>query len=163
MSNSVIIDVREVDEFNGEHIEHAINIPLSLFAHVGPAMVAQFQDRTILLICKTGLRAQQAMGMLSQATHLEADHFDVYEGGIEEWKRQGRQLKIGKSTYSIPLMRQVMLTAGLLVLLFCLLALFIHPGFAYIALAIGGGLTMAGLTGFCPLAKLLARMPWNKV
>jgi hypothetical protein len=28
---------------------------------------------------------------------------------------------------------------------------------------VGAGLTFAGVTGFCGMARLLAVMPWNKV
>jgi hypothetical protein len=42
------------------------------------------------------------------------------------------------------------------------LALLVNPRFALIPLIIGCGLLFAGLTGFCGLAVLLAKMPWNK-
>ena len=41
------------------------------------------------------------------------------------------------------------------------LTLLVHPGFLWLVAFIGGGLTVAGLTGFCGMARLLARMPWN--
>jgi hypothetical protein len=38
----------------------------------------------------------------------------------------------------------------------------VNPWFALIPLVTGCGLLFAGLTGFCGLALLLAKMPWNK-
>jgi hypothetical protein len=43
-----------------------------------------------------------------------------------------------------------------------LLALTVNPLFALLPLVIGSGLLFAGLTGFCGLALLLAKMPWNQ-
>jgi hypothetical protein len=62
----------------------------------------------------------------------------------------------------IPLERQVLVAAGLLVLIGVLLGAFVHPGFYGVSAFVGAGLTVAGLTGFCGMALLLARMPWNK-
>jgi hypothetical protein len=39
----------------------------------------------------------------------------------------------------------------------------VHKNFALIPAFLGAGLTMAGSTGWCGLAILLSKMPWNKV
>jgi hypothetical protein len=43
-----------------------------------------------------------------------------------------------------------------------MLALTVNHYFVLIPLVLGCGLLFAGLTGFCGLALLLAKMPWNK-
>ena len=63
----------------------------------------------------------------------------------------------------LPLMRQVQLIIGLCVLTGSILALAVHPNFALIPAFFGAGLTMAGSTGWCGLAILLSKMPWNRV
>ncbi|MCV4796509.1 DUF2892 domain-containing protein, partial [Escherichia coli] len=35
-------------------------------------------------------------------------------------------------------------------------------GFFLLSGAVGAGLTFAGVTGFCGMARLLATMPWNR-
>jgi rhodanese-related sulfurtransferase len=60
------------------------------------------------------------------------------------------------------MMRQVQIGAGSLVLLGVLLGLLVHPGFLAIAAFAGAGLTLAGATGFCGMARLLAVAPWNR-
>jgi len=42
------------------------------------------------------------------------------------------------------------------------LALFISPLFAFVTGALGLGLSLAGATGFCGLARVMAYAPWNK-
>jgi hypothetical protein len=43
-----------------------------------------------------------------------------------------------------------------------LLGTIMHPYFYILPGFVGLGLMMAGLTGWCGMAKLLAYMPWNK-
>ena len=42
------------------------------------------------------------------------------------------------------------------------LGLLVHPGFFGLAAFVGAGLTFAGATGFCGMARLLAVAPWNR-
>jgi hypothetical protein len=58
--------------------------------------------------------------------------------------------------------RQVRLAAGLLLLSSVVLALTVYPPMVYLAGFVALGLTGAGLTDFCPMALLLAKMPWNR-
>ena len=60
-------------------------------------------------------------------------------------------------------MRQVQLVIGLLALLGSILALTVNKNLAIIPALLGAGLTIAGLTGWCGLAVLLSKMPWNRV
>jgi len=64
--------------------------------------------------------------------------------------------------FFLPLDRQVQVAVGSLVLLGTLLGYFVHPANLIIAGFFGAGLLFAGLSGFCGLAHVLARMPWNR-
>jgi hypothetical protein len=48
------------------------------------------------------------------------------------------------------------------VLIGSLLAYFVNPLFFLMTGFFGAGLTFAGLSGFCGLAVLMAKMPWNQ-
>ena len=52
--------------------------------------------------------------------------------------------------------------AGGLALLGTVLGLSVSPWFFAVPLFVGGGLLIAGLTGFCGMAVLLQRAPWNR-
>jgi hypothetical protein len=62
----------------------------------------------------------------------------------------------------LPIMRQVQLAAGLMVLAGAALGTFVDHWFYLISVLAGSELTVAGLTGYCGMALLLARMPWNR-
>lgn len=62
----------------------------------------------------------------------------------------------------LEMMRQVQIGAGSLVLLGVALGYGAHPGFFGLSGAVGAGLLMAGVTGFCGLARLLDLAPWNR-
>lgn len=52
--------------------------------------------------------------------------------------------------------------AGSLVLLGIILGVFMSSGFYWLSAIIGLGLLFSGLTGWCGMAILLGKMPWNK-
>ncbi|MDO8805035.1 MAG: rhodanese-like domain-containing protein [Elusimicrobiota bacterium] len=157
----VILDVREQDEFSAEHIPGSVWVPFSQFTHAAPGVLQSMTGRKILLMCRSGSRAKLALGQITQLGFGGQLTAEVYEGGILEWASKGKPVVTGRSGH-LPLMRQVHLTAGLLVLLSVLLGFGVDQRIFWAAAFIGAGLAFAGLTGFCGLAKLLALMPWNK-
>jgi predicted branched-subunit amino acid permease len=57
--------------------------------------------------------------------------------------------------------RQVRIAAGLLVLTGVLLGYFVNPWFIGLSAFVGAGLVFAGVTDFCGMGLLLAKLPWN--
>lgn len=53
------------------------------------------------------------------------------------------------------------IAAGSLVFAGVLLAIFVHPYFIALSGFVGAGLVFAGITDFCGMGLLLARLPWN--
>ncbi len=157
--NPIIIDVREKDEFDAEHVEHSIHIPLSNFERQAPAILKSLRGQKVLLMCRSGKRA----GLAAQTVgKFDADlECQVYEGGILEWKRLGRPTMARRREH-LPILRQVQLIAGGLAFTGSLLGYFVNPAFLLLSGFIGLGLMVAGATGFCGMAELLARMPWNR-
>jgi rhodanese-related sulfurtransferase len=84
------------------------------------------------------------------------------EGGIPSWQQAGLPLRKLKNA-PLPLMRQVQIAAGSLVLLGLILSNTVAPAWILLTWFVGGGLVFAGVSGFCGMARLLALMPWNKV
>ncbi|MFU2115194.1 DUF2892 domain-containing protein [[Pasteurella] aerogenes] len=60
-------------------------------------------------------------------------------------------------------MRQVQIVAGSLVLIGVLLGWTTNAAFYLLSCFVGTGLLFAGITGFCGMARLLDKMPWNKL
>jgi hypothetical protein len=48
------------------------------------------------------------------------------------------------------------------VLLGAVLGWLVHPAFVGLSAFVGAGLVFAGLTGWCGMGLLMARMPWNR-
>lgn len=152
---AVLIDIREPDEFAREHVAEAIHAPLSSFDQV-PVKLPNGRD--IIYTCRTGNRTGVNCARL--AARVPGKAF-VLEGGLDAWKAQGLATRTDKSR-PIEIMRQVQMAAGGLILLGVTLGLWVHPAFWAISALVGAGLFVAGATGFCGMARLLAAMPWNR-
>jgi rhodanese-related sulfurtransferase len=150
----VIVDVRSPDEYAYEHIPGSFNIPIDTLAerkHEIP------QSSAIYVVCQSGLRSENACNQLQL---LGLPHVLTVEGGIKAIEKAGGKIQHNKNV--IPIMRQVQIAAGTLVLLGIFLSWLIHPSFICISIFVGCGLIFAGASGFCGMALLLAKMPWNK-
>ncbi len=152
---AVLIDIRETDEFARSHIQGALSRPLSAFeqAHLG---IAAGTDA--IFTCRTGMRTGSNCARLAGRVSGEAY---VLEGGLENWKKSGLPV-VTNAKAPLEMMRQVQITAGLLVLIGAVLGFTVHPGFFGLSAFVGAGLTFAGVTGFCGMARVLALMPWNR-
>lgn len=157
----LIIDVREKDEFDAEHVAGTTHIPLSQFTRRAPQVLSAFAGSEIQILCRSGNRARLAKDQIRQLGFGDQIQVNVLEGGILAWKREGKPVVIRKR-FHLPILRQVQLVAGSTVLLTSLFAAFLHPSFAFISAFFGAGLTFAGASGFCGMANLLAWMPWNR-
>jgi len=157
----VIIDVRERDEYELEHVKNSINVPLSAFSTVVPGVLNQLKDRKILFMCRSGMRAQQAFEQAKGLGFDDAHTYKVYPGGIMSWIEAGNEVqKAGKSP--LPLMRQMQIIMGLMFIIFASLGAFVDSTYSMVTIVFGAGLFYAGLTGNCAVAGALAKAPWNK-
>lgn len=149
------INVCTPAEYKEKHIEGVRSVPLDEIA----AHVNEFKGKqTVYVHCRSGKRAGQAIEKL-QSLGVTAELVNV-EGGILAWDEAG--LPTNSLTNRMPIIRQVLLSAGLLILASFALALMVHPSFIFLAAFVGAGLTFAGATGWCGMAFVLAKMPWNK-
>ncbi len=150
----VLIDVRSPIEFETEHIENSVNLPL-------PELDTRFDEipRTgqLVLICRSGKRAEQGAYTLLGRSFQPS----ILEGGLLAWRKSGQPLQEGKKMLSIE--RQIQLVVGPGVLSGVLLGVFVNPWFLIIPGFFGAGLTFAGLSGTCALGLLLMKAPWNQL
>ena len=151
-----LIDVRTPGEFSAAHVPGAKLVPLDDLD--AAAFCREHGDKTIYILCQSGGRARKAVEKFRRAGFEKCV---VVEGGTQAWMDCGLPVNRGESK-SLPLMRQVQIAVGAISATGAALALFVNPLFALIPLLTGCGLLFAGLTGFCGLALLLAKMPWNR-
>lgn len=158
VQGAALIDIREPDEYARENIIEAHLLSLSAIENgdrLGP-----FEDYdTVIFYCQSGMRtlqnAQKLMDAVAPAKVL------LLEGGLNAWKKDGNEILADKSQ-PLPLMRQVQIVAGALILTGVVLGYSIHQGFFLLSGFVGAGLLFAGISGFCGMARLLAVMPWNR-
>lgn len=152
---AVLVDVREPDEHARERIPGARLLPLS---RVGTAPAVTAEDRLVILHCRSGSRTAANAARLAAAVEGPAA---ILDGGLEAWKAAGLPVEVDRRR-PIEVMRQVQIAAGSLVLLGVALGAFASPWFLLLPAFVGGGLVSAGATGWCGMARLLARAPWNR-
>jgi rhodanese-related sulfurtransferase len=82
---AVIVDVRDDNEWNEEHIAGAIHIPLNqLNDHLSE--LQQYKETTIITQCRSGKRSLKALELLKSAGFSKVSSMD---GGIVAWRKDG--------------------------------------------------------------------------
>ena len=152
---AVLVDVREADEHARERIPGARHHALSQIEAQNPARPG---DEVLIFHCRSGARTQANANRLAASNGCETY---ILEGGIDAWKKAGRPVALDRRQ-PIEIMRQVQIAAGSLILIGVLLGYLTNPLFYLLSGFVGAGLTFAGVTGFCGMARLLAVMPWNR-
>lgn len=147
-----LVDVRSADERARVHIAGAAGHPLDAIGQFKP------DGAPVVFHCRSGSRTNANAARLVQAAAPGACY--LLEGGIESWRKAGLAV-IEDRGQPIEIMRQVQIAAGALVLMGVFLGLVVSPWLFGIAAFVGAGLTFAGATGFCGMARLLLMMPWN--
>lgn len=151
----VLVDVRDRDEFAQRHIADAVCHPLSSFEAAGLNVEA---SKAVVFTCRSGMRTAAHGERLAAAVEGEAF---VLRGGVDGWAAAGLPVSETRKA-PVSLMNQVRAVAGVLILLGAALGVLVSPGFLAITVLVGAGLTFAGVTGYCGLARLLALAPWNR-
>ncbi|CAN5495251.1 hypothetical protein BH10CHL1_BH10CHL1_29040 [soil metagenome] len=82
----VLLDVRTPEEFAGEHLAGAVNIPVqNLSQHLRDVPT----DRPVVLMCRSGNRTKMAAQILTQAGYTNL--YDL--GGLMQWKAAGLSMR----------------------------------------------------------------------
>jgi rhodanese-related sulfurtransferase len=154
-----VIDVRTPVEYDEVHAPSAVNIPLDRVSKEALSAVGCVEcGQPVFLLCRSGQRATKA------AEKLLAGGFSnpvVITGGTLAWIEAGLPVTRGE-TKVISLERQVRIAAGSIVFTAAILAHFVNPNFVWLAGFVGAGLVFAGVTDFCGMGLLIAKMPWNQ-
>lgn len=149
------VDVREVSEFDALRVEGAMNIPLSRLDELAGRL-----DRRapVYLLCRSGSRAADAASRLKALGHGDVL---VVQGGLEAWAAAGKPVVKGEGRVW-GLERQVRFAAGFMAFAGVALGLALDPRWMLLSGFVGAGLMFSAATDTCPMALVLARMPWNQ-
>ena len=153
---ATLIDIRQPDEHAREHIAQARCIPMEQLS--AAALAPRDPGSAIVFHCRSGQRTRLQADALSAYAGGEAY---VLEGGLDGWKQAGLPV-LRDASRPLELQRQVQIAAGTLVAAGTALGTTVSPWFYLLPGFVGCGLIFAGLTGFCGMARLLMKMPWNR-
>ena len=154
---AILVDIREQDEHARERIAGAQHLPLS---RLEDAELALHDGHPVIFHCRSGGRTAANVGRLA-ARAGDCEAF-IVEGGLDAWRKAGLPVVVDRRQ-PIDIQRQVQIGAGSLALSGTLLGALVSPWFFLVPGFVGAGLLFAGLTGFCGMAKLLMRAPWNRL
>src|SRR3989344_3957427 len=116
--DEILVDVREPAEYKDRAIPEAENIPAG---EIGSAVDQLKKYGTVYVHCASGMRSKKVCEILE----AQGVHVVNLEGGLTAWQHSGLAVR-GKGNH-MPIIRQVMLTAGLLILVGLGLTYFVHP------------------------------------
>jgi rhodanese-related sulfurtransferase len=149
-----LMDVRSEREYAEGHVPGAMNLPMEQ----AEARLADINPHDpVVLICQSGRRASMTCNLLKP----HRNDLVLLEGGTKAWIDAGFSVCKTAAT-RLPLMRQVQIGAGSMILTGTILSLLVHPAWIITAMFAGAGLLLAGTTGFCGMALILERAPWNR-
>lgn len=150
---AVLVDIRPMDEHAREHIPQSLHAPLG-------APAPDFSGASeIVFYCRSGNRTRMNAQTLAACAQGRAAY--LLEGGLDAWKRAGLPVAADRSQ-PLELQRQVQIAAGSMVLAGVVLGTAVSPWFYLLSGFVGAGLVFAGVSGFCGLARVLMKMPWNR-
>ena len=152
---ALLVDIRGADEHARERIAHARNLTLEQLASAG---LPAGERRAVIFHCRSGNRTRLNAARLAQCADGRAY---VLEGGLDAWKKAGLPVQTDDSQ-PLELQRQVQIAAGSLIVLGAVLGATVSPWFHLLSGLVGAGLVFAGASGFCGMARVLMRMPWNR-
>ena len=150
-----IIDVRTPVEFAEVHVPQARSVPLD---ELKPGSLQLPKDQPVYLLCRSGQRATKAADKFAKEGFSQPV---VVEGGTLAWIEANLPVTRGTAK-AISLERQVRIAAGAIVFTGVLLGRFVNFNFIWLSGFVGAGLIFAGITDFCGMGLLIARLPWNK-
>lgn len=153
-----LLDVRTAPEHATAHVPGVHLVPLDLLDPAAFLVSRKDASAPLYVFCQAGGRAKKAIEKFRAAGF---DGCVLVEGGTQAWIDAGLPVERGTSRV-LPLLRQVHLIVGFFTALGAVLALTVDPRFAVLPLLTGCGLLINGSTGWCGLALLLAKMPWNR-
>lgn len=153
-----LIDVRTPAEFRSAHASIARSTPLGAFDAKSLIADRRLPGEPLYVMCRSGARSSKACAALAAAgTGVEVVNV---EGGLLAWEQAG--LPVERGRFVLPLDRQFRIVIGSLVVLGVALGYLVDPRFNGLAGFCGAGLVFAGITDLCPMAALIAKMPWNR-
>lgn len=155
---AVLVDIRDHMDYLREHIPQAISLPLTEIT-TGKTVEGAGQQ-SVIFHCQAGMRTTNHADELIKA--VSCGKVFLMSGGIDAWKGAALPTTEDKKQ-PLPIIRQVHITAGTLILLGVIAGYAVDSRLFLLSGFVGAGLVFSGVSGFCGMASLLQKMPWNRL
>lgn len=149
--DAIIIDVREIPEFNDEYIPQAQLHPVSTFE---PRQIPSGDGKKIVFYCRSGRRS--AAAALKWADYCGAPDAYSLRGGIDQWKISGLST-LSNQPGSKRIQQQVYVAAGLIILIGTILGAWVSLWFLLLPALSGLAFLYAGMAGTTFFSYLLSQ------
>lgn len=154
---AVLVDIRDHTDYLREHIPQAISLPLTEIT-TGKTVEGS-GEQPVIFHCQAGMRTTNSADELMKV--VSSGKVFLMSGGINAWK--GAALPtVEDKKQPLPIIRQVHITAGILILLGVIAGFAVDSRLFLLSGFVGAGLVFSGVSGFCGMASLLQKMPWNR-
>ena len=153
--SAVLIDVRARGMHGAERIPGARSIPADT---LDPGRIPGEANQRVVFHCEIGVASAKAARRVADTGRDEVYNLD---GGIQKWKQAGLPVECDPHA-PLPVIRQVQIVAGSLVVLGTVLGVALSPWFFALSAFVGAGLVFAGVTGTCGMAACLLKLPYNR-
>jgi len=158
LAELAVIDVRTPGEYAAGHVPGAHNVPLDRLGEAVDVLHRAGLRRDLVLVCGSGERSAQAQRRLAEQG-VEAANL---AGGTDAWVLLGHDVHRAPEARAVwPMERQVRFAAGSLVLA-GVVAGRRWPAARALSAGVAGGLVFSGVTGTCGMARVLAKLPFNR-
>lgn len=152
----VLIDVRELLEYNEEHLAKAHLFPLS---HFKPELLPDPIGKKLLFYCQLGLRSSGAA--LKWAEYAGVNEAYCLKGGVAAWKNCGFST-VHDSATSKRIENQSYALSALLVLAGVICTVFVSQWFLLLPVVVSILLILSAIMGHSLFSFFLSMFPWNR-
>jgi rhodanese-related sulfurtransferase len=164
---TILVDVRPAHEHRHENIQanhlslddYRQSLAVNQSVKANQSQLNSSQQPYVVLYCSAAIRSVEIAKELAQQYPNQL--FYILKDGINAWKKEALPLTKSKSFY-LPISQQVQIAIGLILLIINLLAYLFGSAWFVLTAIMGVGLFLAGVTGFCGLAIVISKMPWNR-
>lgn len=150
--DAILVDVREVGEFNEEYIPRSQLFPMS---NLDPHVLPRGDGKKVVFHCKGGRRSESVASRW--ASHTGSPDAYFMKGGIEAWKKAGFST-LSNLTHSKNIQKKAYISAGSLILLGTLLAWIFSSWFLILPAIAGFILIYVGFAGTSMMSYIISRL-----
>jgi rhodanese-related sulfurtransferase len=155
--NVIMVDA---EEYFGKEPNNLFGDIYYQYENLNPEIMSMHKDKNIVVYCNHGISSRFFARQL-QAKYPEHKVMTLDGGSDALTKDAGMSCALNITPAKMTITRQICAIAGGIIVVGGMSSL-VWPAMTWLTISVGAGLCVSGLTGWCALANILLKMPWNK-